>query len=558
MHHNEFIQKNADFLRHVFLLLILASLVFLVYSSNLSGPFIFDDSRIENNPQLHITQLSLKSLAKAGFESSPSTRPVSYITFALNYYFNGFHTTGYHLVNICIHILAAIFLFLLIKTTLNLEPLSSRYSKYSWLPFAAALVWAVHPLQTQSVTYIIQRMNSLSAMFYVLALYLYARGRLSEPGAKKWLIFSCSLAASVLALGSKETAATLPFFIFLYEWYFFQDLDITWLKKQLIPATLIIIVFAGLVFLYLGTHPAATILSSYSGRDFTLPQRLLTEFRVVVFYLGLLFFPYPSRLNLDHYFTLSTGLVSPLTTLSSLAFLVLLCGLAVISARQHRLLSFCIFWFLGNLVIESSFIGLEIIFEHRNYLPSMMAILLIVSSIFQYFPKPSWLRIAIICSIVIVLSFWTYNRNSVWNDKVSLWGDCVAKSPRKARPHNNLGVALKNRGELTKAVEHFQATVKLDPKFGEAYNNLGNTFMLLGRFDDAFDNYFTALQVNPDNPKVHANLGNAFMKQWRIEKAIYHYREALRLQPYDQEIRLNLLSAQRMLDAQKSRGVRKK
>ena len=554
MHHNEFIQKNADFLRHVFLLLILASLVFLVYSSNLSGPFIFDDSRIENNPQLHITQLSLKSLAKAGFESSPSTRPVSYITFALNYYFHGFHTTGYHLVNICIHILAAIFLFLLIKTTLNLEPLRSRYSKYSWLPFAAALVWAVHPLQTQSVTYIIQRMNSLSAMFYVLALYLYARGRLSGPGAKKWLLFSCSLVASVLALGSKESAATLPFFIFLYEWYFFQDLDITWLKKQLIPATLIIIVFAGLVFLYLGTDPATTILSTYNSRDFTLPQRLLTEFRVVFFYLGLLFFPHPSRLNLDHYFSYSTSLVSPLTTLSSFVFLVILGGMAAVSARQHRLFSFSIFWFLGNQVIESSFIGLEIIFEHRNYLPSMMIILLIISSVFQYLPKPSWLKIAIICSIVILLSFWTYNRNSIWNDKVSLWSDCAAKSPQKARPHNNLGVALKNRGDLTEAIEHFQATVRLDPEFSEAYNNLGNTFMLLGKFDDAFENYFKALEIDPDNPKIHTNAGNAFMKKWRIEEAIYHYSEALRLQPYDQEIRLNLLSAQRLLDAQKLRG----
>jgi hypothetical protein len=280
----------------------LAIIIFLIYSSNLSGPFIFDDSRIENNPPLHITNLSLQSLTKAGFESSPSTRPVSYITFALNYYFHGFHTTGYHLVNICIHVLAAIFLFLLIKTTLSLPHLQNKYAKFAWLPFAAALFWAVHPLQIQSVTYIIQRMNSLSAMFYILSLYLYAKGRLSGPGVRKWLLFTGALLAGILALGSKETAATLPFFIFLYEWYFFQDFDLSWFIKQVIPAAVLVLFFTVLVFLYLGSDPFSTILATYNLRDFTITQRVLTEFRVVVFYIGLLFFPHPGRLNLDHYF----------------------------------------------------------------------------------------------------------------------------------------------------------------------------------------------------------------------------------------------------------------
>jgi hypothetical protein len=505
----------------------LAIIIFLIYSSNLSGPFIFDDSRIENNPPLHITNLSLQSLTKAGFESSPSTRPVSYITFALNYYFHGFHTTGYHLVNICIHVLAAIFLFLLIKTTLSLPHLQNKYAKFAWLPFAAALFWAVHPLQIQSVTYIIQRMNSLSAMFYILSLYLYAKGRLSGPGVRKWLLFTGALLAGILALGSKETAATLPFFIFLYEWYF--------------------------VFLYLGSDPFSTILATYNLRDFTITQRVLTEFRVVVFYIGLLFFPHPGRLNLDHYFFNSSSLIAPITTLYSLAFLLLLFFIAIASARKNRLISFCILWFLGNLVIESSVIGLEIIFEHRNYLPSMMAVLLIVMPIFLHIQKPSWLRIAILCFIVIVLSFWTYERNRVWSDRISLWGDAVAKSPQKARPHNNLGVALKDKGITNEAVKHFQETIRLDPEFTEAYNNLGNTYMLIGKHEDAIKSYYGALKINPNYATVHANLGKALVSRWRLDEAMYHYREVLRLQPYDQEARMNLLSVQQMLNAQRLR-----
>jgi tetratricopeptide (TPR) repeat protein len=535
------------------LLLCLTGVIFLVYSSNLDGPFILDDSRIENNLPLHITNLSLKNLARAGFESEPSTRPVSYITFALNYYFHGYSPTGYHLVNICVHALAAIFLFLFIKATLGLPALSPRFSKYTWLPFTAALIWAVHPLQTQSVTYIIQRMNSLSAMFYILALYLYSNGRLAQPKSKKWLLFCGSLAAGVLALGSKETAATLPFFMFLYEWYFFQDLNPNWLKRQFIPAALLFLALALLIFLYLGSDPITHILSSYKIRDFTLIERLLTEFRVVIFYLGLLIFPHPSRLNLDHHFSLSTGLFSPVTTAFSIFFLAILLLLAIISAKKNRLFSFCILWFLGNLVIESSFIGLEIIFEHRNYLPSMMAIFLIVLTVFQLSDKIPWLRFITLGGVVLLLSYWTYDRNSLWSDKVLIWNDSVEKSPMKARPHNNLGVALKNRGDLQKAVEHFQTSLRLDPRFTGTYNNLGNTFMQLGKFNEAFDNYFKALYAEPDNPKIHANLGKAYMKKWQIEEAIYHYREALRLQPYDQETRMDLKSAQKMLEAQKMR-----
>jgi hypothetical protein len=350
----------------------LVAFVFIVYSSNLDGSFIFDDSRIENNPQLHITSLSLHNLAKAGFESSPSTRPVSYMTFALNYYFHGFQTRGYHLVNICIHALAAILLFLLIRTTLNLPPLRSKYSIYAWLPFAAALVWAVHPLQTQSISYIIQRMNSLAALFYILSIYLYARARLARNTEKKWLLFIGAISAGILALGSKETAATLPFFIFLYEWFFFRDLKLSWLKRQVIPALIMLAGITFLVLLYLGRNPLEYITATYGSREFTLSQRLLTEFRIVVFYISLLLFPHPSRLNLDHHVILSTGIFSPVSTLISAVILLLLFIAALVSARKYRLLSFCLLWYLGNLVIESSFIGLELIFEHRNYLPSMM------------------------------------------------------------------------------------------------------------------------------------------------------------------------------------------
>ena len=531
---------------------LLAGLVFAVYASSIDGPFIFDDSRIENNPPLHITELSAAGLIKAGFASSPKTRPLSYMSFALNYYFHGFNTRGYHLVNIAIHLLTAYFLYLFISTTLNLPPLQSRYGKAKWLPFAAALIWALHPLQTQSVTYIIQRMNSMAAMFYILALYLYAQGRLTENNRSKLLLFTGTALAGIFALGSKEIAVTLPLFIFLYEWFFFRDLSTGWLKKQIIPAAIMLAVIVFLALLYLGLNPVDRIMASYASRDFNLSQRLLTEFRVVVFYISLILFPHPSRLNLDHHIVFSSGLFSPLSTCIAAAVIVLLFVTALVTARKERLISFCILWFLGNLVVESSVIGLELIFEHRNYLPSMLFVLLLVV-LFRSMVKQPWLRIGSLCIILVLLSFWTFERNRVWADRISLWGDSAAKSPAKARPHNNLAVALKADGQLEKAIFHFKQTVELDPQFFEAYYNLGNAYVTLGRDKEAILYFKKALEHVPENPMLHANLANALFNTWQLAAARYHYSEALRLNPGDMNARINLANVEQMLRAQKSR-----
>ena len=530
------------------LLLSLVVSVFLIYSSNLNGPFIFDDSRIQNNPQLHLTDLTIENLIRAGFESSPKTRPVAYISFGLNYFFHGFDTRGYHLVNITIHALTAILLFLFIRTTLNLPLLQSKHGKYTLLPFAVALIWAVHPLQTQSVTYIIQRMNSMAAMFYILSLYLYVKGRLAERTEQKWTFFLSAFFAGLLALGSKETAATLPFFIFLYEWYFLQDLDVSWLKKQTFPAFILLFCIALLIFVYLGKNPVEYIMAGYGGREFTFMQRILTEFRVVFFYITLLLFPHPARLNLDHDFALSTGIATPFTTVASVVCLWIFLVISFSSAKKYRLASFCILWFLGNLAIESSVIPLEIIFEHRNYLPSMMGVLLALVLIFPIL-KHSSVKVVFLCIVMLLFSFWTFERNKVWSDKTALWGDSVKKSPNKARPHNNFGVALKDQGRLDEAVEHFKQTIGIDPQFAEAYNNLGNSYIKLGKSKEAITQYKMALSISPDSPSVHVNLGNALAKRWELEEALLHYGEALRLKPDYDEAQLNFLSTQRMIES---------
>ncbi|MCE4606746.1 MAG: hypothetical protein F7B59_05370, partial [Desulfurococcales archaeon] len=391
-------------MRKVIMLLGIVVLILLIYSNTFNVPFVFDDKpNILNNHYIQIKSLTLDGIKNAAFKSPCHNRPVANISFALNYYFHQYNLFGYHAVNISIHIITGILLYFFIKITLEITrekdstPPGIKRQEPWLIAFLTALIWATNPIQTQAVTYIVQRMTSMAAMFYILSMLMYVKGRLADKRNGKYIFFGLSILSGLLAMGSKEISATLPFFIFLYEWYFLQDLDKTWFKTKIIPLACVTLIFAILGFIYMGGHPIENILKGYETRNFTLYQRVLTEFRVVIFYISLILFPHPFRLNLDHYFSISHSLINPPTTLISLVTILGLIGLALYLAKKERIISFCILWFFGNLVIESSVIGLELVFEHRNYLPSMMVCLLIVLLAFRYI-KPRWIAITLICT----------------------------------------------------------------------------------------------------------------------------------------------------------------
>ena len=525
------------------LILIFPFVALLIYSGSLRGPFIFDDmGHIPKNPHTRLEKLTLDGIARASFDSPARTRPVANMSFALNYYLDRYNPMGYHLVNILIHVATGLFLYFFVKTTLNILPPRAGPSMNGWIAFFAALIWLVHPVQTQSVSYIVQRMNSLAAMFYVSSLLLYGRARIATERRKKWALFGGCILAGILALGSKEIAATLPFFIFLYEWYFFQDLSWPWLRRHLTLFGGLLILLAILALLYLGINPVERILESYNIRDFTLTQRVLTQFRVVIFYLSLLLFPHPSRLNLDHDFSISHSLLDPLTTMLSIMIIIVLVGLAIYRAKKERLFSFCILWFLGNLVIESSVIGLEIAFEHRNYLPSMLVTIMAVSLAYRHI-KPKWLGGALLCALVMVFSFWAHDRNKVWSDSVTLWSDCVAKSPNKARPHSNLGASLALRGRTQEAMNHYTTAVKINPNYAEAHYNMGVALEREGRTDEAALHYTKTLKINTNHAEAHSNIGVTLVRQGNFEEGITHFAEALRIKPHYVKAHMNMGSA---------------
>ena len=522
------------------LLLLIAVAVIFIYNETLSGPFIFDDrNNIRENPHIRISQITLKNLASAAFDSPSHKRPVANISFALNYYIHGYNVVGFHAVNIIIHVITGILLYFFVQTTFQTPALRSRYERFKWISFFTAAIWLVHPLQTQSISYIVQRMNSMAAMFYILSFLCYAQLRVNpQKRSKWWWLFGCIL-TGILALGTKQNTATLPFFLLLYEWYFFRDLSLKWLKDHLALLSGLLLLLAIVALIFLGLAPLDKIWAGYAFRPFTPLQRLLTEMRVVIFYIGLFFWPHPSRLNLDHDFGLSYSLMDPMTTLFSMLAIALLLVLAAITAKKQRMISFGILWFLGNLVIESSIFGLEIIFEHRLYLPSMMCSLVVVLLVYRW-AKPAWLKPLILCALTIVAAVWTYERNEVWRDRITIWEDCVKKSPNKARPYNNLGVALADDGQYSKATEQYHKALQINPYYPNAYANLGFVLAKQGNVEESIAQFLKALALKPGDYETLSNLGVALLLQKRHEEAIEYLSEAVALNPYFAKAHNNL------------------
>ena len=406
--------------------------------------------------------------------------------------------------------------------------------------FAAAL-FIVHPLQIQSVTYIVQRMNSLAAMFYLLALLLYIRARVAGRNSERIVFFTGTAAAWILALGCKEIAATLPAAILLLEWFFFQDADWRFFRRHLLVLSCLLLLMLAAAWYFLGADPFTRIMRDYNFRDFTLMERLLTESRVIVLYISLLLLPLPSRLNLLHHINLSHSLLAPPTTLLSLLLLLGLVVLAVVSARRYRLLSFCILWFMLHLIIESSFIGLELIFEHRLYLP-MVGFSIAASYLMFRLLAATRPRVLAVCSIIAVtaLCAGTITRNRTWASAETLWNDVIRKNPESYRAYYNLANDYADRGMYQQAVSDYQKSISIKPDYAKSHNNFGIALTKLGRVQQAIAQFDLATQLDPENYRSNYNMAIAQNAAGNPERAINEYREALSKNPDYAQAQFNL------------------
>ena len=235
------------------MLAVLLLTVFLTYSHALHSPFVFDDiPNIVENPHLRIHSISFQEIWDALFKSPAKHRPLANLTFAFNILLHETNVSAYRLVNFLIHVGNGLLLYVFLSITLNLEVNRSKVQAPAEIAFWATLIWFVHPLHVQSVTYVVQRMNSLSSFFFLLALICYLRARLSSSANRAWLFATAGIISFFMALASKEIAITLPFFVFLYEWFFFRDLDYSWIKDNSRRIVGCLIVVAIIAWSYLG------------------------------------------------------------------------------------------------------------------------------------------------------------------------------------------------------------------------------------------------------------------------------------------------------------------
>lgn len=519
-------------------LAILTSAGIITYINTLNNEFILDDFlNITNNKYIQADNITFEFLKNLKKCPNPN-RPVSYLSFALNYYFSGYSLPAFHLTNICIHIICGLLLFWLCLQIFTMLPPYKNHPIL--LSLFAALVWIVHPLNIQSVTYLVQRMNSLGAMFYLLSVNCYFYLRKSLFAAKTTHIKGSKLYAGLwvalavisgfLALGSKENTITLPAMILLCEWIFFQDGRLPGPKTILILSASLIALCLTAAFLFMKPDPITWLNSLYQDQPFTMIQRIMTEWRVLIYYLSLFLFPAPSRLALEYDYPISKSLIAPPTTIISLLAIVALLLFAFYSRRKHRLWAFAIFWFFIALSVESSFVGLAIIFEHRTYLPIMLLCAATTGEIFLLVRKPVPL-IAIFSLLVIVFIHWSCQRNATWRDPITLYEDNLKKTPSLPRLITNLGEAYAAKGNLIKAQQLYKRSLELFPSDPKTNLNMGLLQLDLKNYKGALVYFRKSLlrkkELDPDIiAGIYCNMGICYGNTGNISKAEKYFRLA--------------------------------
>lgn len=509
--------------QHVLHLLIIIALATIIYSNSFEAEFQLDDNHtILNNEQIK----SFDSVTKIKSWSKPFfNRRIPKLTLAINYHLHGYDLFGYHLFNLIVHILNAFLVYWLILLIFNSGEIKKEPINKFKIPIAlfASLIFAVHPIQIEAVTYITQRMVSLAVLFYLLSVCFYLKGRYSqiEKGNKFSFFFILSLISFIFGIYSKAIIFSLPVVLILIEIAFLRNENNKPSYKIITFLGLLILTAAGLIYFRYGLPHPSEAPSNYIY--------ILTEFRVMITYIRLLFIPLNQHLYYDY--PLSTSFFE-WSTLLSLIFILVVLSAAILTFKKYRLISFSIFWFFISLLVESTLISLKfVIFEYRLYLAVVGYALFLTS--FLFYSKSLIIKPKIIFVILIIFGYsvMTYQRNEVWKTGVSLWKDNVEKAPQHAIPYNHLGTYYFMNKDYKNALESYSKSISLDPNYAEPYNHRGILYKELGAYNNAISDLRKSLQINPNNQLTLNNIGYAYQGLNEIDSAIFYYRKAIALSP---------------------------
>jgi Flp pilus assembly protein TadD len=492
---------------------LLAAAVALVYANALGGGFVFDDfPAIPDNPHVR-SLLPLSSSLDAPPEVTTAGRPVAAFSFAVNYAQGGGETWWFHTTNVAIHLAAALTLFGVARRTLLTPPLNSRFRTSSTtVAFFAALVWAVHPLNTQAVTYIVQRVESLMGLFLLLTLYFSIRG-ISRLQAEMLAVVFCAL-----GMATKQTMVGAPLIVIAWDYLFAGRLR--WKFYAALASTWILLAF-------LVVHDARPhSVGSFEG--WTPGNYLLTQGGVILHYLRLAAVPHP--LVFDYDWPPAAGwraVVPPVVVFALLAATVF--GLA-----RRRAWAFAGVVFFVVLAPSSSVLPVvtEVAAEHRMYVPLAALVSLAVAAAWAWRPRGRALT-AIAGSIAIAFGGLTVVRNRAYASDETIWADTIARHPSNARAHHNYAVDLLQAGHVVDAEEHARIAVSLQPGKAEGYRTHGIALLQLGRRDEGVVALERARAIDPQDAKTLQNLGEAYGAKGEMGPALAAFLGAARLAPDD-------------------------
>jgi Flp pilus assembly protein TadD len=533
---------------------LILPLVLVAYLAGFRGAFVLDDlSLIVHNP--HLRSLGpLHSLVN-------DSRPLLTLSLQLTYQLalaltgDGLDVRAYHAVNLLIHAAAAGVLFLLLCDLLQLPALRKwnpdESPRRAWEPaVVVAVLWAVHPLNTQAVTYIIQRGESLMGLCYLLALWTWLRSRLASSPQRRWSFTLGCIFAVLAGLGSKQVMVTAPLMILVFDRVLFADSFVASLRKQ--GLLFVIAAAAAAHVVYHNLVPAGSP-GSVASAGFAMPlmsplEYLWAQPPVILHYLRLSIAP----VGLTFDYGWNPAHLAVWWQWTSAVIVVALVAFTVLGVCRQQPWALPGAWFLGILSITSSFIPIaDVAAEHRMYLPLIaviVAVVLVVNRhVIRMIPAPPSGRMGIVTALVVAASVGlvglTGARNRLYADPVALWRDTTQRAPHNPRAWHNLGYVLHQAGNHRAAAAAFARSLELEPDDAETRVNLGVALKASGQRDEAIAQFTQALALHSDSAAALNQLGIIAVQEGKLEQAIGLFTQAVRSDPKFADAQMNLANA---------------
>jgi Tfp pilus assembly protein PilF len=501
-----------------------------VYANSLEGTFVFDDlEAISNNPSIRDLS-AIRRVLSPPRGTTVSGRPLINVTLAINYALGGLNVLGYHLLNITIHLLAGLTLFGVVRRTLLLPRMHlGRAYPATVLALVIGLIWVVHPLNTEAVTYIIQRAESMMGLFYLLTLYCVIRGAGARHPA---LWYGAGAMVCALGMACKEVMVTAPIIVLLFDRVFLaeswrQVFRQRWGLYIALTATLVV-----MAILVMGTEFRAQAIGQEQSRlswSYALMQP-----GNILHYLRLSFWPDPLVLHYGRELDTNQMRIVP----QWIAVAGLLLGTMLMLAYRPPI-GFLGAWFFIILSPSSSIVRLiQKTHEHRMYLSLAAVVTLIVlvgyGVLFRGKNRKPWHKVAMVAVLIVIvaaLGARTMARNATYRTEISLWQDNIQNLPDTPRPYSNLGTALARQGKFDQAMAMFNKALAINEKLALAYNNRGTVYMDMGQMDRAVADFNQAIKLDPRILGAHFNRGIIAANRGHFAMALRDFEQVIALRP---------------------------